>query len=284
MPNRTRRVPVVLCYPSPMTCAPQPDCSLASDATVADLARAGTVVLDSWHLADGASVAIDRHRGRFTRQVGEVFGITGQESRAAYDHALAHLPVEGSWFPGFVWTASGLRLLLRPFPVEHLRTTTALLLRGTPDARKRPDVKGFDHLSQLYAQQQALDAGYDDQVLVTGDGTLSEAVFATVVIARNGELVVPDGPRLDSVTLAVLREHGDRPVRTATVTASHLLAAPAVFTLSALHGVRLVERVNSTTYQPNPSLRDRLQSAVEGARRPVAELLPDGGRLPCASC
>lgn len=267
-----------------MTSPPRAGCLLLTDRTVVDLARSGSIVLDSWHLSDGTGIGIDRHRTRFTAHVREVFGIDPAESGAAYDHGLGHLPTTGSWFPGFVWTGDGLHLLVRPFPVERLRTSTTLLLAGLRDARKRPDIKGFDYLSQQYAHQQATDAGYDDQVLSTPDGSLSEAVFATVVIAQRGELVVPDAPRLDSVTLDVLREYADRPVRQATVTASHLLAAPAAYTLSALHGVRVVDRVNSTTYQPNPQLRDRLQAAIERARGPVSALLPEGMRLPCASC
>ncbi|MFC6704655.1 aminotransferase class IV [Flexivirga alba] len=263
--------------------APQPRCRLLTDTAVVDLARAGTIVLDSWHLYDGAGVAVDRHRERFTAHVREVFEIGEEESGSAYDHALAHLPVEGSWFPAFVWTTDGLRLLVRPFPVEQLRQSTTLLLLPTRDARKRPDIKGFDFLSQIYAHRQATEAGYDDQVLATAGGSLSETVFATLILARQGELVVPHAPRLDSVTLAVLRERAGRPVRVAPVTASHLLTAPAIFILSALHGVRVVERVNDTSYQPNPQLREALQTALEGARRPIADLLP-GGEPPCASC
>ncbi len=253
-----------------------------TDGAVVDLARAGAIVLDSWHLYDGTGVAVDRHRARFSAHVREVFGVAEEESGSAYDHALAHLPVEGSWFPAFVWTADGLRLLVRSFPVEQLRQSTTLLLLPTRDARKRPDIKGFDYLSQTYAHRQATDAGYDDQVLAAADGSLSETVFATLVLARQGELIVPDAPRLDSVTLAVLRGRAGRPVRVATVTASHLLSAPAAFTLSALHGVRVVERVNDTSYQPNPQLRETLQAALEGARRPIADMLPAEGALPCA--
>lgn len=251
-------------------------CALVTERTVLDLARAGTIVLDSWHLYDGAGVAIDRHRSRFSAHVHEVFGVDEQESGAAYDHALAHLPAEGSWFPAFVWTDGGLRLLVRPFPVERLHDTTTLLLVPTTDARKRPDIKGFDYLSQTYAHRQATDAGYDDQILTTADGKITETVFATVVVARNGELLVPDAPRLDSVTLAVLRERAGRPVRPVALTASHLLTAPVVFTLSALHGVRVVERVNDGSYQPNPQLRESLQAVLETARKPVADILPDG--------
>jgi branched-subunit amino acid aminotransferase/4-amino-4-deoxychorismate lyase len=262
-----------VCYLSAMIPAvPGPECRLLTETAVVDLARAGTIVLDSWHLSDGAGVAVDRHRARFVAQVQEIFGVGREESGAAYDQGLAQLPADGSWFPAFVWTADGLRLLLRPFPVEQLRETTTLLLRSTQDARRRPDINGFDFLSQMYAHRQATDAGYDDQLLVTPEGSLSEAVFATVVLAQNGELLVPDAPRLDSITLTVLRERAGRPVRITTVTASHLLAAPAVFTLCSLHGVRLVERVNDAAYQANPALRDRLQSALEEARRPVTRV------------
>lgn len=251
---------------------------------MAELAAESPIVLDSWHLYDGTGVAVDRHRNRFTAQVREIFGVGEDESGAAYDHGLAHLPAEGSWFPAFVWTDSGLRLLARPFPVEHLRRTTTLLLKPLPDVRKRPGIKGFDYLWQVDGRQEALDDGYDDQVLAHADGSLSETVFATLAIVRDEELIVPDAPRLESVTLSVLREQAGLPVRAADVTSSDVLVAPAVITLSALHGVRMAEQVNDTAYQPNPELRQRLQATLETARRPMADLMPEGKSLPCTCC
>lgn len=268
------------CYSSAVTSAPA-DCErgLLTSASVAELAAGSPIVLDSWHLYDGGCVGLDRHRARFTAGVREVFGVAEPASAAAYDHALGHLPHDGSWFPAFAWTHAGLRCAIRPFPVERLRSTTTLRFSSTVDARKRPDVKGFDYAWQLKVRGAATEAGYDDEVLTTSDGAVSETAFATLALWRDGELVVPDVPRLESVTLSVLRGKAGVAVRAARLAADDVLSAPGVVTLSALHGVRMVERLNETTYQQDPRLRDRLQSIVEAARRPVHE-----GRRACGSC
>lgn len=277
-------VTVSLCYSSAMSSSRDAGRRSPADRSVADLAARSPVVLDSWHLREGRAIGIDRHRERFCAGVRAVFGVGEEESAAAYDDALPQLPADGSWFPAFVWTAGGLRCLVRPFPVERLRTRTTLRLGSTIDARKRPVVKGFDYHWQLATRASAVDAGYDDELLIRSDGTVSEAAFSTLVLWRDDRLVVPRGPRLDSVTLAVLRDTSGLGVREAPVTAADLLAARTAFTLSALHGVRLVERVNATTYQGDSHLQARLQAVLEGQRRPVIGPPPEGTWPPCASC
>lgn len=249
--------------------------------TVEKLARESPIVLDSWHLYDGTGVAVDRHRQRFTTDVAGVFGVALEASGAAYDHALAHLPATGSWFPALVWTATGLRCCVRPFPVEQLRSTATLAAEPLGDERKQPRVKGFDQLWQLNRRRETVAEGYDDRLLVTASGLVSETVFATLVVIRDGELVVPDAPRLPSVTLAVLREQASElgfVVREEGLTMAAVGAADTLVMLSALHGVRVVERIGRRTLRPVPRLRRSLQAALDAARGAVV------GSAPCGSC
>ncbi|MBB2893695.1 aminotransferase class IV [Flexivirga oryzae] len=252
-----------------------------TDSSVEDLARSGPVVLDSWHLYDGAGVAVDRHRARFVAGVLDVFGVPVDEAGAAYDHALGHLPVTGSWFPALVWTREGLRCAVRMFPVERLRTSITL---GSAflDGRKQPDIKGIDYLWQTEQAAVAAAGGYDDRVLVTAGGLVSETIFATLLVLRGRELIAPRAPRLRGVTLSVLRDEAPKAgltVRDDVVRLSDLGAADGMLTLSALHGVRVVERLGDLVLQPDRGLRDALQAALETARRPV----PDGSGA-CGSC
>lgn len=276
---------VAVCYSSAMTSAHARDersrCALLTDATVAELAHAGTIVLDSWHLYDGAGVAVDRHRARFAAAVHGVFGVAPREAGAAYDHALRHLPAAGSWFPAFVWTGDGLRCAIRTFPVERLRATTTLGA-AVRDERKQPDVKGIDYLWQAEQRAAAVADGYDDRVLRTGDGLVSETVFSTLILQRGRELIAPRAPRLRGVTLSVLRDRAPDAgltVRDEPVDLTGLRRADCVLTLSALHGVRIVERLGDVALQPDRRLREALQAALEAARRPVVD-----GSATCGSC
>lgn len=237
-----------------------------------DLARESAIVLDSWHLRDGAGIAVERHRTRFTASVAEIFGVPVDESAAAYDQAGSDLPRTGSFFPAFVWTSTGLRCVVRTFPVEQLRRGTTLLETPLLDIRNRPDVKGIDYLWQLEQRATAVAAGYDDRLLVTPDGSVSETIFATLVLIRGSQLVVPDAPRLASVTLSVIADraadHG-LTVRERAVTPEAVAGSDSAFTLSALHGVRLVQRWGEHSLPGDSRLRDALQDALESARRPV---------------
>jgi len=247
-------------------------CPVLTEHTVDELARESPIVLDSWHLYDGAAVAVDRHRERFTADTAAVFGVGREAAEAAYDHALGHLPATGSWFPAFVWTSAGLRCCVRPFPVEQLRAAAALIAEPLVDQRKSPSIKGIDHLWQLDRRREAVAEGYDDRVLVAAGGLVSETVFGTLVVIRDGELVVPNAPRLPSVTLAVLRDHAPAlgwPVRDEPVTMAAVGAADTLLLLSALHGVRVIERLGERTLRPDRELQKSLQAALESARRPV---------------
>lgn len=257
-------------------------CPVLTGREVADLARESPIVLDSWHLYDGAAIALERHRARFAVSVAAVFDVSEEEAGASYDHAVRHLPRSGSWFPAFVWTDIGLRCAVRPFPVGRLRRSMSLV--GTPvvDARKRPDIKGIDYLWQLDRRAEAVAAGGDDRLLVTGAGLVSETTFAALGLVEGSELILPDAPRLPSVTLAVVADqaaaHG-LTARAEPVTVERVTGAATVLTFSALHGVRIVSRLGDRLCPGDGRLRDGLQRALEATRRP----LPDGG-VACASC
>lgn len=250
-----------------------PACPILTDLDVAVLARESAIVLDSWHLYDGTAVAMHRHRARFAENVAAVFGVSAEDAGTAYDHAVGHLPRSGSWFPAFVWTRDGLRLIVRAFPVERLQLSTTLDDTPLLDERKRPDIKGIDHLWQLERRGAAASRGYDDQLLVTADGVVSETIFGALAISDGTELIVPEAPRLPSVTLSVAQQHAGLTVRFRPVTVAEIAGAPIVLTFSALHGVRLVTRLGDRPYAGDARLRDALQQTLEGARRP----LPEGG-------
>lgn len=267
---------------STVACSRGDACAVVTTRDVAALAEASTIVLDSWHLYDGTAVAVDRHRARFRASVAAVFGVAEEEGGSSYDHAVGHLPRSGSWFPAFVWTDEGLRLVVRPFPVEQLRRTTTLSGEPALDARKQPGIKGIDHLWQLGRRAAVTASGYDEELLVTSAGLVSEAIFATLVLVEGSELVVPSSPRLESVTLSVIREQAEShgfTVRESPVTIGQLTEADTLLTLSALHGVRAVTRLGTVEIKADSAIRDALQRSWEAARRPLLD-----GIATCASC
>ncbi|HEY4531337.1 MAG TPA: aminotransferase class IV [Luteimonas sp.] len=70
------------------------------------------------------------------------------------------------------------------------------------------DCAGIKHLAlgrQLEARRAAREAGFDDALLVTGDGRVAEGTFWNIVFLHGRVLVWPDGPALPGVTQQLLQ-------------------------------------------------------------------------------
>lgn len=169
---------------------------MLTDRTVIELADPSPIVLDSWHVYDGAGVAVDRHRSRFTAHVRDIFGVGEQESGTAYDHGSAHLPVDGSWFPAFLRTADGLRAAGRVPHAAYLRIDAErTIVSGSPELFLQVDADGH-----------AISAPIEGTRPATGNMTRDAARAAQLVASRNDRaenLMIVDLVRNDSNRVAV---------------------------------------------------------------------------------
>lgn len=235
-----------------------------------------TLVADSWRCSDGQSVALERHRERFT----------GSATAAGLDDALVSrfwtavidaLPRAGSWFPRVevVATAGGptLRYREREAP-DWLDTVT--LAPGAHDPRTHPLTKGPDLEALMALRRSVADVGATEALILSPDGSVIEGAYSTVMVwAKDSaalSVVGPAWPRIPSVTESVLldiaRTRGVD-VTEETLTLDSLEGAE-IWILSALHGIRVATELHGgPEIAPQPGRRDDWHRAWWASRAPV---------------
>jgi branched-subunit amino acid aminotransferase/4-amino-4-deoxychorismate lyase len=217
------------------------------------------LAMDSWLLDEGCVRVLHRHRDRFMAACTEVTSCTEVTDRqgvaqaalpsadvlaSAFDRAVAMLPPAGRWFPRIELQCDG-SIVLRVRPCPPL-TSDASVWSAVPDARRIPSVKGFDQRWSADVRARALAHGYDEALIVDGDGHLVEGVTTAVLWWRGDALCsVPSSvAAVRSVTQDVLIEAArlDGIVTREEVAAMEDLAGLEVWVVNALHGVRPVVR------------------------------------------
>ena len=129
------------------------------------------------------------------------------------------------------------------------------------------------YITSSLAKTEAVEAGFDEAILMNSQGKVSEASGMNIFIVRNGKLIAPgfeqdilEGITRDSV-LQVARDLGidvvERPVDK-----SELLIADEVFlsgTAAKVTPVRQVENYTLSTVRPiTDQIRDKLTAITEG--------------------
>jgi branched-subunit amino acid aminotransferase/4-amino-4-deoxychorismate lyase len=199
---------------------------------------------DSWLVADGRVRALDRHWARFAATCAE-HRVEPEALAALRARVDAEVPREGRWFPRVELRADG-ELALRVRPAPPREPTVVAWIADVPDPRREPRRKGPD-LERLAAlRERAAAHGAGEAVIADADGRLLEGAF-TSLLWWEGETLcaVPDAaPILPGVTRALLvelaRERGAPVAQRRPVPDE--LAGRETWLVSALHGIRAVER------------------------------------------
>jgi branched-subunit amino acid aminotransferase/4-amino-4-deoxychorismate lyase len=199
---------------------------------------------DSWLVADGRVRALDRHWARFAAACAE-HGVEPQALAALRARVDAEVPAGGRWFPRVELRAGGeLALNVRSAPPRE--PTVVAWIADVPDPRRAPRRKGPD-LERLAAlRERAAAQGAGEAVIADADGRLLEGAF-TSLLWWEGETLcaVPDvAPILPGITRALLIELArgrDVPVAQRRPLPQEL-AARETWLVSALHGIRAVQR------------------------------------------
>jgi branched-subunit amino acid aminotransferase/4-amino-4-deoxychorismate lyase len=231
---------------------------------------------DSWLVHDGRVRAFDLHEQRFSAACGEMFGVDRERVREFLLAALDRVPAEGRWFPrAELIVDSGvpyLQFRIRPAPPRG--RTIRLWVSPEPDMRQRPGVKGPD-LSWLGRQRQAaMDAGADEAVLLSSDGSVTEGSTTSLLWWRGETLCAPpdDGRLLPGVTRSLLLDAAGAigvPVSFENRTPAELDGLEA-WAVNALHGIRLVTAWMEAGIVPGPADRvSRWQAYLDGLSREI---------------
>ncbi|MBZ8176382.1 hypothetical protein GSS88_01015 [Corynebacterium sp. 3HC-13] len=207
------------------------------------------MIIDSW-LISRPSVdsppkiaGLAHHLHRFRRSVEEFY------ARRLPDDFLTHVHKEclnapvGWWFPRVEATATTQDFRWRRSPQR--RNHTRLIVRDFPDdPRRYPHFKGPDLPTLQVLRTQAQEAGVDDALMCVA-GMVCETTTAAVVLRAEDVLVIPEAPRLSSVTEELLLageiSHADlrwgkveqRPIEMTEITQPH----HQLWALNSLHGI-----------------------------------------------
>ncbi|MGM1029920.1 MAG: aminotransferase class IV [Actinomycetota bacterium] len=232
-----------------------------------------SLAADSWLVVDGAVLALDRHRQRFADAVAEAGG-DRSAALAAVDAAMQVVP-PGTWSPRLDLTRDGVRLRIRvaPTPSGTVEVVTAARDPRTLPLRKGPDLAA---LAALQAEERAR-VGRDVEPILTAvepDGArlVAEGTWSALLWWHADTLVVPDVPRLPSVTAAVILDLARADgvdVRRARATPDEL-DGREVWLANALRGIRAVTRWHDGPRVAPAERAPAWQARLEAMRRPAA--------------
>jgi branched-chain amino acid aminotransferase len=82
----------------------------------------------------------------------------------------------------------------RPHPDQVYRRGISLVISDVRRNASSPlsAIKSANYLDSLIARQEAADRGADDAVILSSDGTLSEATTSNLFMVRGGDVLTPD--------------------------------------------------------------------------------------------
>src|ERR1700755_3513044 len=173
----------------------------ADQAAVSLLDHEGWGHFTAMQVRGGRARGLDLHLARLEAAHREVYGrgLDGQEGRAPIRHALAgrldaSVRVYGYW--------AGLIVTVRD-PQDTPRrphSMTALQFQRPLARLKHVGSWGQGRFGQIAAA-----AGFDEGLLVDETGRISEGIITNVGFWRDGRVIWPDAPKLDGITMLLLR-------------------------------------------------------------------------------
>ncbi len=173
----------------------------ADEAAVSLLEHEGWGHFTAMQVRRGRTRGLDLHLSRLEAAHREVYGraLGGEEVRAAIRHALggrldASVRVYGYWAGLIVTVREPQDMPRRP------QSMTALHFQR-PLAR----LKHVGSWGQGWFREIALAAGFDEGLLVDEAGMISEGTITNVGFWRDGTVIWPDAPKLQGVTMLLLR-------------------------------------------------------------------------------
>lgn len=188
----------------------------ADEAAISLLEHEGWGHFTAMQVRGGRARGLDLHLSRLEAAHQDVYGraLDGEEVRARIRHALggqldASVRVYGYW-AGLIVTIRGPQDMPR-----RPHSMTALHFQR-PLAR----LKHVGSWGQGRFREIALAAGFDEGLLVDEAGMISEGTITNVGFWRDGTVIWPGAPKLQGITMLLLRRHlttadipqADRPV------------------------------------------------------------------------
>jgi hypothetical protein len=237
-------------------------------------------------VVDGSVLALSLHRDRFFSAVDAVIDSgerpdlhpnLGAEAESFWDTTIAEIPRDGEWFPRVqLQSLSGVVSFVAVMRSAPERTRSAIVAshRG-PDPRRVPTRKGPDLGSMLEIRHIAQAGGAHEAIILSPEGYVVEGAYSALVWWRGSILCTPSPElaRIDSVTAKALLSLAaalGTELHTESVTPSEL-DGTELWTLSALHGLRIVTRwIDGPELAELPGRLSLWRSRLDALRRPLS--------------
>lgn len=134
-----------------------------------------------------------------------------------------------------------------------------LRLQAASYRREMPAVKHIGLFGALRCRRTAQREGFDDVLFLNQDGTISEIATSNIGFVRDGNMVWPRSEWLTGITMTLLNQALDEPIRTEPVTLSDLPAMEFVFATNAATGIRPVASVDDQSWPIDHPLLKQLR-------------------------
>ncbi len=186
---------------------PSDDITIEANGREADQAEKSLLEYEGWghftamQVRGGRTQGLDLHLARLEAAHQEVYGrpLGGQEIRNRIRHALGGRPDASVRVYGY-W--AGLIVTVRaPQDTPDRPHSMKVAQFQRPLAR----LKHVGSWGQGRFREAAIAAGFDEGLLTDETGRISEGTITNVGFWRDGTVIWPDAPKLDGITMLVLR-------------------------------------------------------------------------------
>ncbi|GAA3651930.1 aminotransferase class IV family protein [Nonomuraea antimicrobica] len=209
---------------------------------------------------------LELHVERLERANRELFG-GGLDRAAVLGSILAVLgdDVRDASVRVYVVEAGGRPRVVATRMPPHTAPKGPLRVLPVVYQRYLPHVKQASGFQQTHILRLAAREGFDEALLTTGDGLISEGAITNLGGFAGGRLVWPDAPMLHGITMRLL-ERMDVPQERRPVTVADLSGFDQVFVCNSW-GVMPVGQVGEVPLREDPGLVARLLEFYEGVAR-----------------
>jgi branched-subunit amino acid aminotransferase/4-amino-4-deoxychorismate lyase len=159
---------------------------------------------------------------------------------------------------------AGFRVLVLVRPPFEMPQDASQKLKSTPYLRPVPEIKRPGDFAHAYYIDRAVEAGFDDALLVGSDGLVAESGIANIAFFDGRGVLWPDAPQLAGITMQLVAPLlAERmPARTAKVLLADVPSmAGAVVTNS--RGIAAVTHIDEVELPAAPEFVDAVEDAYE---------------------
>lgn len=202
------------------------------------------------------------HLARLDSATRELFGegLPGERVRELLRHALRDVPDASARV--YVYWPDGdkearVMITARPPATKADRPHT---LMSVPFAREVPHIKHLGGFAQTYYLLRAERAGFDEALLTTPDGLVTEGAITNIAFWDGTHVVWPQAPSLLGITMALLEPR--LPSVRRPVTLADLPSYAAAFITNS-QGIAPVNRIDDVEFTVDAELMGTVAAAYE---------------------